>query len=382
MRKKLKAMLYEILKLVTYLSILTTTTSSSYIAKESLVNYRRASPSSSIASEQSPHFSNDGEGYEWAELSSKVESSQPQSDSDYLMPQLVNVNNMLYTQIVNADNSKNPKKNNNRKISQRSRGKKDNNNKLINSKNNKLTNLIKNYDNLSMKNNVASSYSDESNNVRNTTDNVRTIEDQNYNKYNLTNNSRSATGVTDGPPTHRTSSSLQNEYPINQISTESEHDRELQQLFGIEGAKKYQSYQLQQQLLKNNEQFPFKSNDEGVEMTAPQKKRNGDMNAEEMQDVSGAMTNQIMPRATRRQREYDVPLIQCPPATDGMERFACPTPDRQGRYRCIDDHVLCDGFIDCPEGADEDRQACMFYKTTKAHLDVLADALLRWARGR
>lgn len=46
-----------------------------------------------------------------------------------------------------------------------------------------------------------------------------------------------------------------------------------------------------------------------------------------------------------------------------MERFACPTPDRQGRYRCIDDHVLCDGFIDCPEGEDEERQACMFYKT-------------------
>ncbi|CAH4034057.1 unnamed protein product [Pieris brassicae] len=73
---------------------------------------------------------------------------------------------------------------------------------------------------------------------------------------------------------------------------------------------------------------------------------------------------------------------ECPPAADGMERFACPTPDRQGRYRCIDDHVLCDGFIDCPSGEDEDRQACMFYKTTKAHLDVLADALLRWARGR
>lgn len=48
---------------------------------------------------------------------------------------------------------------------------------------------------------------------------------------------------------------------------------------------------------------------------------------------------------------------------DGMERFACPTPDRQGRYRCIDDHVLCDGFVDCPKGEDEDRQACMFYKT-------------------
>ncbi|CAH2084803.1 unnamed protein product [Euphydryas editha] len=76
------------------------------------------------------------------------------------------------------------------------------------------------------------------------------------------------------------------------------------------------------------------------------------------------------------------PHHKCPPAADGMERFACPTTDRQGRYRCIDDHVLCDGFIDCPNGEDEDRQACMFYKTTKAHLDVLADALLRWARGR
>lgn len=72
--------------------------------------------------------------------------------------------------------------------------------------------------------------------------------------------------------------------------------------------------------------------------------------------------------------------IECPPATDGMERFACPTPDRQGRYRCIDDHVLCDGFIDCPEGADEDRQACMFYKTVsksilQQHLPVLRCSL-------
>lgn len=53
---------------------------------------------------------------------------------------------------------------------------------------------------------------------------------------------------------------------------------------------------------------------------------------------------------------------------DGMERFACPSPDRQGRYRCIDDHVLCDGFIDCPEGEDEERQACMFYKTVRTNL--------------
>ncbi|XP_052890362.1 PE-PGRS family protein PE_PGRS26 [Anopheles moucheti] len=116
------------------------------------------------------------------------------------------------------------------------------------------------------------------------------------------------------------------------------------------------------------------------------------MMADSAQDAGGSssglpsiphgIANQMMLRSTRGQRQYDVPQIECPPAMDGMERFACPTPDRQGRYRCIDDHVLCDGFIDCPEGEDEDRQACMFYKTTKAHLDVLADALLRWARGR
>lgn len=34
-----------------------------------------------------------------------------------------------------------------------------------------------------------------------------------------------------------------------------------------------------------------------------------------------------------------------------------------GRYRCIDDHSLCDGFVDCPGGQDEDRMSCMFYKT-------------------
>ncbi|GBM89408.1 hypothetical protein AVEN_269810-1 [Araneus ventricosus] len=73
---------------------------------------------------------------------------------------------------------------------------------------------------------------------------------------------------------------------------------------------------------------------------------------------------------------------KCPPAKDGTERFACPSPDHTNRYRCIDDHSLCDGFIDCPNAEDEDMGSCMFYKTTKAHLDVLADALLRWARGR
>lgn len=57
-----------------------------------------------------------------------------------------------------------------------------------------------------------------------------------------------------------------------------------------------------------------------------------------------------------------------------MERFACPSPDHQGRYRCIDDHVLCDGFIDCPNGEDEDRRACMFYKTV-SRTEVLGEKL-------
>lgn len=97
---------------------------------------------------------------------------------------------------------------------------------------------------------------------------------------------------------------------------------------------------------------------------------------------TGSSKAQQSVRSPRGAGQYDVPQIECPSAEDGMERFACPSPDRMGRYRCIDDHVLCDGFIDCPQGEDEDRMSCMFYKTTKAHLDVLADALLRWARGR
>ncbi|RWS29985.1 hypothetical protein B4U80_01324 [Leptotrombidium deliense] len=60
---------------------------------------------------------------------------------------------------------------------------------------------------------------------------------------------------------------------------------------------------------------------------------------------------------------------KCPAAEDGTERFACPSADKLGRYRCIDDHVLCDGYIDCPNAEDEDRMSCMFFKTS-----VLAEA--------
>jgi len=64
-------------------------------------------------------------------------------------------------------------------------------------------------------------------------------------------------------------------------------------------------------------------------------------------------------------------FIECPVSEDGMERFACPTADRMGRFHCIDDHVLCDGFLDCPTGEDEDRQACLFYKTVSRIITIL-----------
>lgn len=296
-------MLHELLKLVIYLSILRTTTSSGYLTDDSVVNFRRASPSA-ISGEPSSRISNDGEGYEWAELSN-AEPAPAQLPTDYFMPKLVNVNTMLYTQL-NNDNSRIPKRSssNNRKLNQRVRGKKDNNNKLINSKNNKLANLIKSYDNLSKRNNVASSYNNESNAVRNVTASVQTPEDEK--KINLTSNTEEVLDASARHPFPFT-----NEYPINQISSSTQQDRELQQLFGIEGAKKYQNYQLQQQQLVNeNEQFPPAPEDEGVELKEPATKRSGAINGEEMQDVSGAMVNQIMPRATRRQREYDVPLIR------------------------------------------------------------------------
>ena len=57
--------------------------------------------------------------------------------------------------------------------------------------------------------------------------------------------------------------------------------------------------------------------------------------------------------------------LVCPAAED-MERFPCPSPDRMGRYRCIDEHLLCDGFTDCPLEEDEDREQCMFYKMVRS----------------
>lgn len=101
-----------------------------------------------------------------------------------------------------------------------------------------------------------------------------------------------------------------------------------------------------------------------------------------LQAVQTDNKKMMLMRQHRAGRMYDVPQIECPASPDHTERFACPRPDRRGRFRCIDDRSLCDGFYDCPGKEDESPEQCLFYKTTKAHLDILAEALLRWARGR
>ena len=58
-------------------------------------------------------------------------------------------------------------------------------------------------------------------------------------------------------------------------------------------------------------------------------------------------------------------LAECPRTNDRMQRFACPTPDFRGRYRCIDDRALCNGFFDCPGREDEKPDQCLFFKTVR-----------------
>ena len=58
-------------------------------------------------------------------------------------------------------------------------------------------------------------------------------------------------------------------------------------------------------------------------------------------------------------------LAEGPRTNDRMQRFACPTPDFRGRYRCIDDRALCNGFFDCPGREDEKPDQCLFFKTVR-----------------
>ena len=86
---------------------------------------------------------------------------------------------------------------------------------------------------------------------------------------------------------------------------------------------------------------------------------------------AASLTTLIPTRQTRESRYYDVPQVECPPSEDEMDNFACPSPDSHGRFRCIGSHAICDGFRDCPKGEDEDRKACLFYKSVSLSLSLL-----------
>ena len=58
---------------------------------------------------------------------------------------------------------------------------------------------------------------------------------------------------------------------------------------------------------------------------------------------------------------------ECPTAKDGQAEFYCPTPDKLGNWRCIDDFQLCDGVRHCPNGEDELPVSCLFYRVVSIH---------------
>lgn len=182
------------------------------------------------------------------------------SERPYFIPRLVNANkNMLFTQLSNTQIR------NNRRPSKKSR------------KNKKEQQQQQFYDSHIKR---KSSFNED---TRSIDEEEQILEDQIVNHSNTTTNQTT------------------NEYPSAQI--DAKHERELQEVFGIEGARKYQEYQLKQQILNQQQHADVKD--------LPQKKRDSSLGAaEEMQDVSGAMINQMMSRTTRRQREYDVPLIR------------------------------------------------------------------------
>lgn len=274
-------MLRVALKLLVYLSILTSTrTFSSYLEPQSLVNFRRsaagANPLFLTAQQQQqqpppPQQIYDADTYEWQPMTEKVEVES----SAYFMPRLVNTNNMLYTQLSNNNRRAGSKKTRKNKKS----GDKQVYESHIKRKNSLSVNVDEGGDEgvPSLKHQTSSASSTVKDIVSHSNNN-ETILSSNHTK--------------------------KNEYAAGKIDTQ--HERELQELFGVEGARKYQEYQLKQQML--NQQFdkqPVETKD------VPTKKRDSSPGApEEMQDVPSALNNQMMARTTRRQREYDVPLIR------------------------------------------------------------------------
>lgn len=323
-------MLRTVLKILAYLSILTSTrTSSSYLEPQSLVSYRRANAAAVAPGVIVPSSINvdvdvgiPANVQQFSDLSSDTidgadvyDVQWRASNSPYFMPRLVNANSMLYTQLSSNNN-----KNNNNNLNN------NNNNNNLNSNSNNNNNNYNNSNNNSNNNRRGSKKSRKSKKQQQESRINSSSSKQFYETHSKRRNSFSTTDIDDtndqssslidtqnhsnnnftSPTAAKTNNFTSNEYPLAQVDGKLE--RELQELFGIEGARKYQEYQLQQQIM--SEQFG-KIPDKNDNLKETQRKRDGNMGAaEEMQDVSGAMINQMMSRTTRRQREYDVPLIR------------------------------------------------------------------------
>ncbi|XP_076040848.1 uncharacterized protein LOC143025268 [Oratosquilla oratoria] len=62
----------------------------------------------------------------------------------------------------------------------------------------------------------------------------------------------------------------------------------------------------------------------------------------------------------------------CPMTADDREMVFCPTPSMNGKWKCIDDDVLCDEVSDCPNSDDESPLQCLFYRSVKTYIqDIL-----------
>lgn len=329
-------MLHELLKIVTYLSILTSsTTSSSHLSRESYSNNQRASPQYSFPTDDvyAPNLydnnNNNGEDIGWIGYENSMDTtynsrkSSPSSSSDYLITSYMNagspstnnhpsLNNLNRFYISNGGTASSSSSNNNRNgglnvKSSSKRGKKDNSrfNAL------KMSRSQQRDDPQQQQQYVQRKKSNSKISNKNATENMQNSEDSYNKKINKPSSSLSSS---------LPSSSYSNEYPKS-AAISSSKEQELQQLFGVANAQIYRKHQKQQPLLSSPSDDDLSYNnknnkvatpsDDAIDIKEPQQKRSNGEHDEIIPDMStSSMKSHLMSRTTRRQREYDVPLIR------------------------------------------------------------------------
>lgn len=314
--------MHELLKLVTYLSILTlSTTSSSHLSRESYSSNQRASPQYSFptgdvyAPSLYDNNNNNGEDVGWIgyenSMDSSVYSRKPSqsSSSDYLIPSsYMNVgasisNNHPSSNRISSSISSNNNRNGgltNIKSSTK-RGKKDSSrfNALKMSRSQQLDEPQRKKSNSKISN-------------KNATENIMQNPDESDNrKLNKASSKLFASSQSSS------SSAYTNEFPQSPAISSSK-EREIQQLFGVQNAQIFRKHQMQPSSGDGGIELPTYSKDKAVVSTSDdaidikdsQKKRSNGDRKELVPDMSSPMTSHLMSRTTRRQREYDVPLIR------------------------------------------------------------------------